>query len=210
MEKPPYRSRQSSAAMKIPRTAFCLFCDDIRMEIGNKPSFMGAYIGTEIIFPPEMPADQPALLPRFAIAIWLLSDINDRPKRISVRIFAPPGRTEIFKFDAPMEALGQSAPQFDDAERVTIQLNVPLINLVLPCEGVLEVTIETEKEVLRAGRLRVRMPSRTETDSLQAQYADPASPQLSERSPPAVPASKPPRARRRMSEIHSTRTHEPD
>jgi hypothetical protein len=37
----------------MPRELFSIVCDDIRVEIGNKPSFMGIY--DEGIFVPEIP-----------------------------------------------------------------------------------------------------------------------------------------------------------
>jgi hypothetical protein len=145
--------------MPISRTAFCLFCDDVRMEVGNKPSYMGVYAGGELQFPADLPADLPILLPKFAIVIWILSAVDDTPQRLTVRVYTPPGRTEIIQFEAPLDATPY-AQVYPDSDRVSLNLTLPITNLQLACEGSLEVAIETEREVLRAGRLRIRMPGR--------------------------------------------------
>jgi hypothetical protein len=92
--------------------------------------------------------------------LWLLADINDKPTRATVRVFAPPGQTEIMTAELPAERVGQLNVLLDAATRYSLQITVPVTNLVIPCSGYILVTIETEREVLRAGRIRVIIPDR--------------------------------------------------
>jgi hypothetical protein len=145
--------------MSSPRVAHALFCDDIRMEIGNKPSFMGIYSG-EIVFLAGPPGAQ-IILPKFAIISWLICDIDDKPERLTVRVRMQPG-AEILKFEAPYEPDAPHTFNFDDATKYIFTIPLPIINFAIPGEGILEVTIETERETLRAGRLRVRIQQEPE------------------------------------------------
>ncbi len=57
-----------------------VFCDDIRTEIGNKPSLMGVY-------PAEMLVERfPATLPRFCAWVNLVTPVEDAPEQIRVRL----------------------------------------------------------------------------------------------------------------------------
>lgn len=145
--------------MAIQRSAFCLFCDDIRMEIGNKPSFMGVYTG-DIVLPPDPPPDMQVVLPRFAIMVWLFCDITDKAERVAVRVFAPPGRTEVIFTEIPPEQIKMPVATTEGAAKFVFSAGFPINNFHLACEGTIEVVVETERETLVAGRLRVRMPGR--------------------------------------------------
>jgi len=200
--------------MPNPRTAFCLFCDDIRMEIGNKPSFMGVYTG-EMVFPPGLSLDVGIFVSKFAVMWWLFCDKDDRPQHISVRVSIPPGHTEIAKMDVGTEQITQAMPQiFDDYTRLILGSTIPLTNLIFQCSGTIEVSIETERETIRAGRLRVQIPGRPDTavSATAGSSSEPptASPLPSEQSPDAVQETKPSRGRRRPSSRRSARTLAPE
>lgn len=135
--------------MSAPRRGFCVFCDDIRHEVGNKISLMGIYHG-EIVFS----QNPPAILPKFVIAMWLLADVDDPIKQINVSIFGPPARTELAKIEAqPPPSMLPTPP---DATQKHIHLVFPMVNFHFPEEGLLEVEVTTERETFRAGRLAVK------------------------------------------------------
>jgi hypothetical protein len=198
--------------MPNPRTAFCLFCDDIRIEVGNKPSFMGIY-GAEIVFPSDIPPEAPIVLPKFAIIPWLFCDMDDKPQRLTIHVYGPPGKTEIFRQEIAIGQIGQPAVVFDDSTRVTFGATLPITGMPIACEGIIEVAFETERETIRAGRLRIRMPSRP--DPTLPTLASPsevatASPPPFEQSPDAAPETKPSHVRRRPSTRRTARTPEPE
>lgn len=63
-----------------PRYAHTIWCDDIRQEVGNKPSFMGVYTGG-IVLP-----GLPTVLPRLSLWIVVSSPIENPIKNLSVRV----------------------------------------------------------------------------------------------------------------------------
>jgi hypothetical protein len=200
--------------MPAQRSAFCVFCDDIRAEVGNKQSLMGIYSGGEMAFPEGIPAGAPVLLPKFAIMMWFFSDKDDKPERLTVRVFIPPGRTEIIKFEIPRDLLAQPTLLFDDVEKIVLTAGLPIIGLALPCEGTLEVTVETERETIRAGRLRIRIPGRPDPTLIAPGQTTPSSPietqPPSGQSPPAAPEIAPEPLQRRRRLRRSARTPEPE
>lgn len=195
--------------MATPRSAFCLFCDDIRLEVGNKPSFMGVYTG-EMVFPADSPPGLQIVIPKFGILVWLFCDKDDAPSRITLHLYGPPGKTEIIKFDVPLGQTDHPSMPFQDVTRLVFHAALPIVGLPISYDGVLEVTLETERETVRAGRLRLRMPSRPDPTLPSPNSLTPspptASPQPSEQSPPDVPVSK----RRRGPSRRATRPPEPE
>ena len=150
--------------MPNPRVAHCVFCDDIRLERGNKISFMGVYtfdLATNVAFP--------VTLPKLAITVWVIADISDRPSKLEITVLLPDGK-ELLRAEVP----DSSTPSYPDfmlgsAERVILTSSFSLVPVVLPCEGTLEVWIETERENLRAGRLwvhQIDMPEPTTQPSI--------------------------------------------
>lgn len=139
--------------MPNPRVASCIFCDDIRAEVGNKLSLMGIY-GTDILFPMA----PPIMFPKFGIVVWIISDIGDIPSKFSIRILGPPDRSEIAKVEAEGEPLFTNTPKPDEfSKHATIRMIIPIANITFQEAGVIEVMVEVEgEEPLRAGRLGVR------------------------------------------------------
>src|SRR5947209_13397450 len=84
--------------MPTPRVANCIFCDDIRSEVGNKVSLMGLY-STDILFtiPP------PVAVRTLGIVAWLIFDVDDRPTHLTIRVLVPPARTEVLRIETDIE-----------------------------------------------------------------------------------------------------------
>lgn len=150
--------------MANPRTATCVFAEDIRVELGNKFSLMGIFAAEIIVAAPA-----PVVLPKFCIATWLLFDIGDVPTKVTVRVLVPPNRTEILKYE-------QSSFQFpyehDELSHGTLRIVNPIINFPLYDEGFIEVMVETERETFRAGRLRIRLNAKPEEVGLPPNVAN--------------------------------------
>ena len=181
------------------------------MEVGNKASFMGIY-GLEMVLPPGPPEGAQLMLPRFVIVAWLFGDIDDRPERVSVRVYGPPGKTHLFKLDLPPSPPGRPASPFDDPTKFFINIPMPLVNFIIQGEGVIVVEIETERETIRAGRLRVRIDDEAPPATPETGLRNPSAPREpqppSGQSPSVAPASKPRRARARPSTRRSAQTPE--
>jgi hypothetical protein len=133
--------------MSNPRVAHCLFCDDVRHEVGNKTSLMGMYFSDLYI---QTPA--PIVLPKFCIAIWLITDVDDPPTQFTVRLLTPPNGTELFKLE------GQGAipaVPTEGAVKLIATMIIPISQFVLEQDGYIEVMLDTDRGSIRAGRLMV-------------------------------------------------------
>ncbi len=157
--------------MTSERVAFCVFCDDVRPEVGNKLSLMGLYSGDMIA-----PGPAPAILSKLCIVLWIIADIDDPPQRVGVRVLMPPDESERMKLDLP--PLGVLVHP-EGATRLHAQAVIPMTPFRLEHEGFIQVMVDTERETLRAGRLMVR-------------FVDPAG--SPEPAPPRAPEPAPPRA----------------
>jgi hypothetical protein len=136
--------------MPDPRVAFCLFCDDIRAEVGNKYSVMGIY-GRDIIFPNP----PPGLLQKFGFILWLHCDIGDEPERVVITMLA--NKEEVLRIESSL--IRESFPEEDnDATKRHLRMTVPMPPFEFQGSGVVEVFIDTGREQLRAGRLYMRFP----------------------------------------------------
>lgn len=138
--------------MPDPRVAHCVFCDDIRQELGNKLSLMGVYSGELLIF--QKP---PIILPKLGIVAWLISDADDKPTKMDLSILSPPDGQQLVKLENDLSDLVIS--NMEGARKVMQQIIFPITPFPILQEGMFEVYIETERERLRAGRLLVKVIS---------------------------------------------------
>jgi len=67
------------------RYVHALWCDDIRQEVGNKPSFMGVYTGGLTI--PTLPT----VLPRLAVWTWVAVPLDIEVRSVNVRVVRDDG-----------------------------------------------------------------------------------------------------------------------
>jgi hypothetical protein len=141
--------------MTEPRVAHCIFCDDIRYEMGNKMSLMGMYSGDILL-----PSPPPAILPKLAFAVWVISDIDDPPAHIAISVLMP-DKTEIFK----MESDAPSLRYPEGARKANLQFIFGLSPVPLSQDGYIEVYADTGREKLRAGRLMVKFPQVTDSEA---------------------------------------------
>jgi hypothetical protein len=198
--------------MMLPRTTFCMFCDDVRQEINSKTSYIGAY-PSAVAFPPNPPPEALLLMSKLVVLVWLIVDINDKVESTTITVSIPPGQTEIFRQEIPPEQLTPPAPEGDWLQRYSLHVALPFINLVLPHEGFIEVNVETEQGKISAGRLKVVAPGRPDPATLSGGLvlsSPTASPPPSEQSPPAAPATRTRRVPRRSSTRRTPRTPEPE
>jgi len=101
-------------------------------------------------------ADFPVLLPKFGIMVLVISDIADPIQHLVTTIILPDG-VEAFKFEAQAPSVIENA---EGATQIKAVQTIPISPLPLPCEGMLEVWVETEREKIRAGRLRIHRLNR--------------------------------------------------
>lgn len=133
--------------MTFNRVAASIFCDDIRQELGGKLSYMGAYMGGDLIIPVPFPT----ILPRLRIVTWLVCSKDKPPKFITLTI-VPPGGEEL-----PPTTIEKPAAQnlTDDMTMISYYLFPNISVFPLSKAGRMEVWIETEEGKIKAGRLNI-------------------------------------------------------
>lgn len=134
--------------MADPRVAHCIFCDDIRLELGGKYSIMGIYSGQMFVA-----SSPPATLPRFGIVAWLIADVDDIPERVTWTVHVLPELGQVVQADVQVSDI--TIVNMDGATKVYLQVSMPMSSFVIPQEGSIEVWVETETGRIRAGRLVV-------------------------------------------------------
>jgi hypothetical protein len=65
----------------LRRSVSTIFCDDIRLEVGNKISLIGVYSGALIV--PEFPV----VLPKLCIVVTVVTPHDEPPRSLAVRLF---------------------------------------------------------------------------------------------------------------------------
>lgn len=108
-----------------------LWCDDIRQEIGNKPSFMGVYTGALVV--PQLPVTLPKL------CVWLtLSAPQDLPLQDVAVTVALEGDAELLRLPVPMGAephrVSEAMP-LQQTARQQVMLALELAPLNLPARA---------------------------------------------------------------------------
>jgi hypothetical protein len=139
--------------MKSSYSGTCLFCDDLRIEAGNKASYMGIY-GSDLIIP-----EIPIILPSLCIVTFIIVPIREYPKE--GRIFHDiMGEERIL--DIPKEALLNfqelSLKELEsdpDLQQVRISTNIKLFPFQINKASIIRVWAELDGQIVRAGRLKV-------------------------------------------------------
>lgn len=132
------------------RYVHVIWCDDIRQEVGNKPSFMGVYTAG-IVLP-----GLPAVLPRLAVYVWLDTPIERPFKKLVMRLVRDDGFA-LFEMQPEFKE-GQDAfiPDRPDATRAVTMAGISLGAIEVPagCKY-FSVIVETEAETMEGPRLRI-------------------------------------------------------
>ena len=137
--------------MPAPRVGHCLFCDDVRFEVGFKHSFMGVY-DIEMVFP----APPPALLPKLYVVAWLVCDIDDIPQKAVLTARYPLTDVDAFSMELVPNLNAGNIPVGSSKYHLQAMAVFPAI--ILNAGGDIEVFMETELGKNRIGRLTIRFP----------------------------------------------------
>jgi hypothetical protein len=147
--------------MKKGRSVYCVFCDDIRHEVGNKFSLMGVYSGGLIV----SAASLPTRLPKLAIYIWITSPLSKPFGQVTGSVISPSG-AEVARLEAQGD--GPAFDKIDKAEGISKYV-LSIMTIISPVEitteGFFEVWIEIEGERERAGRLSVKFQALPSVDT---------------------------------------------
>ena len=135
--------------MSIPgRYVHTIWCDDIRQEVGNKPSFMGVFIGG-ILLPAV-----PAALSRLGVYTWIVSPIEMPIKSLQLQVVRDDGLVlaEIKQEGPPHSAL----PRVEDATRQQVLVGVSMgpVEISEGCKWFV-VKVKADGDELEGPKLRI-------------------------------------------------------
>ena len=141
------------------RYVHALWCDDIRQEVGNKPSFMGVYTGGILV--PSLPT----ILPRLAVYIWIKTPIGQPFESLRIRISRD---DEFLLIETPLEKLpDQSAvtPQPNRTQQV-VMTGILISGVEMPADcKYFRVLVETESETLEGPKLHINVDKQRFADA---------------------------------------------
>jgi hypothetical protein len=132
------------------RYVHALWCDDIRQEISNKLSFMGAFVGGITV--PSLPT----ILPRLSVYVWAITTIGHPFEKAELNITRDDG---FLLAHLVADNIDQNKIQYPKPEEATIfqlMFGINLSGIELPenCKY-FSISVETESETLEGEKLWV-------------------------------------------------------
>jgi len=132
-----------------------IFCDDIRMEVGNKTSYIGIYSGSINLDKPP-----PTQLAKFALAIYYSERPGESTDPVRLAIFLPGDTNDAPTVNAelPVEQMrSRPAPsmmEFDDPA-ITVMMHVVIAPLRINEEGLIKVRAYRGDLEIKLGAIHV-------------------------------------------------------
>jgi len=147
---------------------WAIFCDDIRVEVGGKISFIGVYENQMFLH-----GEFPFTLPKFAIAVRYLERAEAMTEEAVVRVFAPGEKEDdalILEGVLPAQEARNAPvpPDWDPNETryLGFGANIILAPFVIQRTGTIRVRVFCGEEIIKIGALRIEQ-AKTES-SLQS------------------------------------------
>ena len=149
--------------------ALAIFCDDVRLELGNKVTLVGTYSSDMYV------AEFPIFIPKLAVSLYILRGLEDSKGPILVRLTRNgdtlmESTTSANAAWAPMRVVqeGQAA---SIRRSIAMHFPVPPMSVMGPCT--LSLTANVEGEELIAGRLHIGLDPRVSTAAKHAAATPP-------------------------------------
>jgi hypothetical protein len=145
----------------VPRHAHVIFCDDVRLEVGNKQSFIGSY-GPELIV-----ESFPVLVPQLCVLVRVTTPL-ERPLR-SLEVSVSQNGKVLGRFVVPQEQLdiqeesvvryfGERADS-DETSCIAIGAAFHFVPFQLTEPDLIRVIVRADGEILPAQGLRIVGPA---------------------------------------------------
>jgi hypothetical protein len=119
-------------------------CDDFRVEVGNKYSLIGCYVGSIQLHP------IPSVIPKLVVVASVYTPIEQPFSKLVVRLIK--GDQPIAELPFTAEAL-KPLPTPEGASRISMLAVLVLSPLPVEAPGVLRLEAETEEGVLVGGNI---------------------------------------------------------
>lgn len=156
----------------MTRHAHCIFCDDIRQEVGHKHTYVGVYNG-ELYLPMA-----PIVLAKLCVSSFATAQASEPIKALSMRVEVD--EQNIGQVDVPAEELTKltaaatsRGTQNDPVESYSVGVNTMYVPFGVhgPCTVKVTMIIDGVEHI--AGKLRIKIEADThEHSDKQAQQSD--------------------------------------
>lgn len=134
--------------------AYTIFCDDLRQEVGNKVSYMGAYQGMMFV------EAFPFVLPKLCVAVTLRLPLDKRPKTLVFRMYMQDTVIAERSFDTTLIANQAAAEPNHDAAYTTVFFQFMPFAAEAPTR--LKSRVYLDDQELKAGALNIRTMPRSD------------------------------------------------
>lgn len=140
----------------MARYLHTIYCDDVRLEVGNKQSLMGIYSGDLLV--PVFPVT----LPKLCIVVNLVTPIDKPLKELTIRVT----KDDEILIEAPITDEQLSKPQLniiengekgDPDRRICFNFTLMLTPFSIEKECVLRVRAVTESGEFKGNGLRIKI-----------------------------------------------------
>ena len=144
---------------------YTIFCDDIRMEAGNKPSFMGVYAGLINLHQPL-----PFKFAKFCFAINYIERPGESTDPATLSIYLPGDAEDApsIKAELPVETMRSQEPPADtelEDPVMRLALNIIAAPLEIKSGGLIKVRVHRGDLEIKLGTIRVHAPTAEDKSS---------------------------------------------
>lgn len=138
----------------MSRFAYAYFCDDIRLEIGDKTSMMGVY--QEALYIPRAPI----VLPKLCAMVAVVSPIERAMSQLAMRLVAD--GNVLVQQEIPPEYLMKArkhmqSRQVEPGDKLNISCALQISSLAIDHAFTIRAYVDVDGEALLAGRLDVEV-----------------------------------------------------
>lgn len=147
------------------RFAYGLFCDDIRLEVGNKVTIVGVY--SSDMFLQEIPT----FLPRLAVSIFAVTPF-DQPVKVA-QISVQRGDDVILQAESTIEQAPAAPPStegHDAVTRGTLAWHLPLPPMTIGSPCTLRAVVNLDGVEYIAAKLRIGVTPQSDAPSAQLEH----------------------------------------
>ena len=133
------------------RTIHAVWCDDVRQEVGNKPSLMGVYINSMVF------QSLPIVMPRLSVFVWISTPKDTPFEKLVVKIVRDDGFVIIEIDPNIQEILNNSDTESRiDSTMYTIITGLSLSAIEIPedCKY-FKLIVETETETIESQKMYI-------------------------------------------------------
>jgi hypothetical protein len=135
-----------------------IFCDDIRMEVGNKLTFVGSYLGDMLVT-----QSFPVIIPKLCLAARIVLEPFQDPIPLILRVWLPgaPQDAPTWEYTIQIDPKTFPAPPQELPEdglplRPNLGVNLEHYQIQINTSGYIEVVAEVSGIAFRIGRMYVK------------------------------------------------------